>query len=214
MLSRGLYAITDSTLLADGRLLPYCRAALRGGAQLLQYRDKSDDHDKRLREALQLRELCETFGARLIINDDLELALACQAHGLHLGQSDGSLAEARARLAPTAVLGATCHAELTLAAQAERAGASYLAFGRFFPSQTKPGAAAAPLSILHDAGQASRLPKVAIGGVSLDNATQLINAGADYLAVVNSLFALTTAQAVERQAQAFCALLAGAQPTD
>lgn len=206
-LTRGLYAITDSQLLADGRLLPYCEAVLKGGASLLQYRDKSSDHARRHDEALRLRELCERYGAQLIINDDLPLALAVQAHGVHLGQTDGSLSEARARLPQGALLGATCHANLELADAAEQAGASYLAFGRFFLSKTKPGATAAPLSILHDAGQQSRLPKVAIGGVSLDNAASLLDAGADYLAVVNSLFAADNAAEVERRARAFVELI-------
>ena len=95
---RGLYAITDSQLLAEGRLLPYVEAALKGGARLLQYRDKSDDQARRLREASTLAELCARHGAELIINDDAELA-ARLGVGLHLGQGDGSLPAARALLA-------------------------------------------------------------------------------------------------------------------
>ena len=128
---RGLYAITDSQLLADGRLLPYVEAALKGGARLLQYRDKSDDQARRLREASVLAELCARHGAELIINDDAELA-ARLGVGLHLGQADGSLAAARALLGRKAIIGATCHASLALAEQAAREGASYIAFGRFF----------------------------------------------------------------------------------
>ena len=106
---RGLYAITDSQLLDDGRLLPYVEAALRGGARLLQYRDKSSDQARRLREAESLRELCERYGAQLIVNDDAELA-ARLGVGLHLGQTDGSLSAARALLGRQAIIGATCHA--------------------------------------------------------------------------------------------------------
>src|SRR3989338_1917808 len=144
---RGLYAITDSQLLADGKLLPYVEAALQGGVRLLQYRDKSADEARRLREAQALRDLCERHGATLIINDDAELA-ARLGVGVHLGQSDGSLAAGRALLRPKAVIGATCHAQLELAEQAAREGASYVAFGRFFDSKTKPGAPTATLELL------------------------------------------------------------------
>ena len=111
---RGLYAITDSRLLAEGRLLPYVEAALAGGARLLQYRDKSHDQQRRRQEAGALQGLCQRHGAQLIINDDLELAAELGA-GLHLGQEDGSLALARQRLGPQAIIGATCHGSLELA---------------------------------------------------------------------------------------------------
>lgn len=207
---RGLYAITDSTLLADGRLLPYAEAALRGGARLLQYRDKSDNAATRLREADALRELCERHGATLVINDDAELA-ARLGVGLHLGQEDGSLAAARALLGRRTIIGATCHASIELAEQARREGASYVAFGRFFNSSTKPGAPAATLEMLEMLQQARQhiaLPIVAIGGVTLDNTPQLIACGASLVAVVHALFAADSASEVERRARAFSALFA------
>ena len=114
---RGLYAITDSALLADGRLLPYCEAALRGGVKLLQYRDKSNDGAKRLVEAQALQSLCQSYDARLIINDDVSLAAQIGAD-LHLGQTDGNLVDARQQLGPDAIIGSTCHAQLELAKQA------------------------------------------------------------------------------------------------
>lgn len=201
---RGLYAITDSQLLADDRLLPYCEAALRGGARLLQYRDKSGDTQKRLREASQLLELCDQHQARLIINDDLELAakLGCD---LHLGQDDGSLPEARQRLGQQAIIGATCHHQLSLAQQAAEQQASYIAFGRFFASHTKPGEVLADTNLLQQA-QSLGLPLVAIGGISLDNASPLINAGAAMLAVIHALFAAPSPTEVERRASAFSQL--------
>ncbi|CAD5379833.1 Thiamine-phosphate synthase [Pseudomonas sp. OF001] len=204
---RGLYAITDSQLLADGRLLPYVEAALRGGARLLQYRDKSGDAARRLREAEALAELCLRHGARLIINDDLELATRLGV-GLHLGQEDGSLSAARALLGREALIGATCHARLELAEQARRDGASYLAFGRFFNSQTKPGAPAATPELLDEARTRFRLPLVAIGGVTLDNAPELIARGASLVAVIHALFAAPNAAEVERRAHAFSQLFA------
>ena len=202
---RGLYAITDSQLLADGRLLPYVEAALKGGARLLQYRDKSSDQARRLREASQLAELCARHGAELIINDDAELA-AKLGVGLHLGQSDGSLAAARALLGRQAIIGATCHAQLELARQAVDEGVSYIAFGRFFNSQTKPGAPAATAQLLDEARQRFGLPIVAIGGVDLSNGALLIQHGADLLAVIHALFSAPSATEVEARARALSAL--------
>ena len=110
---RGLYAITDTPLLAGGKLLPYAEAALIGVSRLLQYRDKSGDAGRRFDEAQALAELCQRHGATLIVNDYLELA-ARLGVGLHLGQTDGSLAAARARLGAETVIGGTCHAQLEL----------------------------------------------------------------------------------------------------
>ena len=206
---RGLYAITDSKLLAEGRLLPYVEAALKGGARLLQYRDKSSDEARRLREADALQELCARHGAQLIINDDAELA-ARLGVGLHLGQEDGSLAAARALLGRQAIIGATCHAQLPLAEQAAREGASYVAFGRFFNSVTKPGAPACNVQLLDDARGRIKLPIAVIGGITLDNAAPLVAHGADLLAVIHGLFGADSTAEVTRRARAFNALFASA----
>lgn len=204
---RGLYAITDSQLLQGGKLLPYVEAALKGGARLLQYRDKSNEDARRLREAEALRDLCLRHGAQLIINDDLELA-ARLGVGLHLGQQDGSLSAARALLGPRAIIGATCHGQLALAEQAAADGASYLAFGRFFDSSTKPGAPPAAPELLEQARARFAQPLVAIGGVTLDNAPDLIRRGAAMVAVIHALFAAEHASEVERRARAFSQLFA------
>lgn len=204
---RGLYAITDSQLLAGGRLLPYVAAALAGGARLLQYRDKSADAARRLDEAGALAELCARHGAALIVNDDLELA-ARLGVGLHLGQEDGSLAAARARLGEAAIIGGTCHARLDLAERAVAEGASYVAFGRFFNSNTKPGAPAATPELLEQARARIARPIVAIGGVTLETAPGLIRCGADMVAVIHALFAADSAAEVERRARAFAQLFA------
>ncbi|WP_167142594.1 thiamine phosphate synthase [Pseudomonas sp. OTU750018] len=201
---RGLYAITDSELL-KGKLLPYVEAALKGGATLLQYRDKSSDEARRLREAEALRELCNRYGAALIINDDAELA-ARLGVGLHLGQGDGSLSVARALLGRKAIIGGTCHAQLELAEAAAKEGASYVAFGRFFNSNTKPGVPAADAELLTAAKAKINLPIVAIGGVTLDNAPELIAHGASMVAVVHGLFGADSAAEVEHRARAFSAL--------
>lgn len=202
MTLRGLYAITDSGLLADGRLLPYVEAALAGGARLLQYRDKSNDAARRLDEAGQLKQLCQRYGAQLLINDDLALASALQV-GVHLGREDGSLREARQQLGPQAIIGATCQTDLDYAAGAIEAGSSYIAFGRFFQSETKPGAPAATPALLARARKRFGVPIVAIGGITTDRAPQLLDAGADLLAVVHGLFSAESAAEVQRRAQAF-----------
>ncbi len=203
---RGLYAITDSQLLA-GRFLSHVEAALEGGVCLLQYRDKGDDAARRLREAEALLKLCEQYGTGLIINDDAELA-ARLGVGVHLGQTDGPLTPARALLGRQAVIGSTCHASLELAAQAAGEGASYVAFGRFFNSVTKPGAPAASVDLLAQARAQVKLPIAVIGGITLDNAAPLIAHGADLLAVIHGLFGADSAQEVTRRARAFNALFA------
>ncbi|EKT4453737.1 thiamine phosphate synthase [Pseudomonas putida] len=203
---RGLYAITDSQLLA-GRFLSHVEAALEGGVCLLQYRDKSDDAARRLREAEGLMKLCERYGTQLLINDDAELA-ARLGVGLHLGQTDGPLTPARALLGRRAIIGSTCHASLDLAAQAASEGASYVAFGRFFNSVTKPGAPAANVELLEQARAQVKLPIAVIGGITLDNAAPLVAHGADLLAVIHGLFGADSAQEVTRRARAFNALFA------
>lgn len=203
---RGLYAITDSQLLA-GRFLSHVEAALEGGVCLLQYRDKGDDAARRLREAEALMKLCERYGTQLIINDDAELA-ARLGVGVHLGQTDGPLTPARALLGRQAIIGSTCHASVELAAQAVNEGASYVAFGRFFNSVTKPGAPAANVDLLEQARAQVKLPIAVIGGITLDNAAPLIAHGADLLAVIHGLFGADSAQEVTRRARAFNALFA------
>ena len=202
---RGLYAITDSQLLA-GKWVPYIEAALDGGLTLLQYRDKSSDEARRLREAEALRDMCARYNAHLIINDDAELA-ARLGVGVHLGQTDGPLTPARALLGRQAIIGSTCHSQIELGEQAAKEGASYVAFGRFFNSSTKPGAPTATLDVLDEARARIKLPICAIGGITLDNAAPLIDHGADLLAVVHGLFGAESPQEVTRRARAFNALM-------
>ena len=205
MTLRGLYAITDSQLLAC-KLLPYVEAALDGGLTLLQYRDKSNDDARRLREAQALLDLCQRYKAHLIINDDAELA-ARLGVGVHLGQTDGPLTPARALLGSQAIIGSTCHSQLELAEQAAKEGASYVAFGRFFNSSTKPGAPTATLEVLDHARARLNLPICVIGGITLDNAAPLVAHGADLLAVVHGLFGAESAREVTLRAKAFNTLL-------
>lgn len=180
----GLYAVTDGP---RPDLLAAAAAALSGGAVMLQYRDKSRDATRRLDEACALLALCRRHDALLVINDDVELALAVGAQAVHLGEDDVGVAQARALLGPEAVIGVSCYDDLARARRLAAAGADYLAFGAFFPSPTKPAARRASLDLLRDSAGLD-LPRVAIGGISADNAAPLVAAGADYLAVISAVF--------------------------
>ena len=183
----GLYAITPD-LVDTGELLRRVRAALEGGTQVLQYRNKAADATLRREQALALRPLCTTAGVPLIINDHLELALECGAAGLHLGGGDGDIAAARARLGPHRLLGASCYDRIELAESAVAAGADHVAFGSFFPSTVKPGAVRPPSALITRARQRLQVPVVAIGGITPQNAPQLLDAGVDALAVISAVF--------------------------
>jgi thiamine-phosphate pyrophosphorylase len=183
---RGLYAITPDE--ADtGRLLARVETVLRAGAAWLQYRNKPASEDLRAEQALALQPLCRSFDVPLIINDDWALAAAIGAAGVHLGEDDGEIALARHELGPDAILGASCYDDAGLARQATFAGASYVAFGAFFPSPTKPHARRATLDLLRAAAVLG-VPRVAIGGITPDNARPLVEAGADLVAVISGVF--------------------------
>jgi thiamine-phosphate pyrophosphorylase len=180
---RGLYAITPD--LADTAALAVkVEQALKAGVAMLQYRNKILSKDKRLLQARELAPLARGYGVPFIVNDDVEIALALGANGVHLGKDDGELAAARAKL-PGKILGASCYSDLEQAKAAVRAGASYVAFGSVFPSSTKPDAVRAPLSLFRSE---LGVPLCAIGGITLENAPALIAAGADLLAVISDLF--------------------------
>ncbi len=200
----GLYAITDEQLLPDDRIMQeVVELILAGGASVLQYRDKSSDQEKRLRQALLLKKLCNKYHVPLIINDDIELTLACKADGIHLGQQDEGLRDARTRLGEQRIIGISCNADPELARAAERDGANYIAFGRMFPSLTKPEATPCETSVITETRDKLSVPIVAIGGITLDNAPQIIAAGAHQIAVIHNLIA---AHDIEQRAQAFCSL--------
>jgi thiamine-phosphate pyrophosphorylase len=182
---RGLYAITPD--IADrGRLMGLVQRAIEGGIGALQYRCKSLPSSQRLEEAARLAQWCRAGGATFIVNDDPGIAIAADADGAHLGRDDGDLATARARLGGK-LLGASCYDALDAARMSVAAGADYVAFGSVFASPTKPAAVRAPLS-LFAAAKPLGVPLVAIGGITLDNTPQLIEAGADSVAVISDLF--------------------------
>ncbi len=183
VLRRGLYAITNGP---RDDLLIVCEAALRGGARVLQYRDTTLDTSRRRREATALAALCGNAGVPLIVEGDIELAAACDANGVHLGDPQ-EIARARQRLGPQALIGLSCRASIDLAHEAAACGADYISFGAFFDSPTLPHATRAHVSLLEDSAKLG-LPRVAIGGVTPDNGARLLAAGAQMLAAISSVF--------------------------
>lgn len=184
---RGLYAITDPVLMGD-ELIPMTRQAILGGINILQYRNKSANKTQQYNEAAGLAEMCKKYNVTFIINDDTKLAINVDADGVHLGQKDLSLSNARELIGENKIIGVSCNNQLSLAKDAEKNGADYVAFGRFYTSQTKPDAPRAELALLAHARQMIKCPIVAIGGITPANAHVLIKQGADMLAVINSIF--------------------------
>ncbi len=195
---RGLYAITDSTLSPHGQLLTAAEQAIHGGARILQYRDKSGQPSRRRQEAEALLTLCRQHRVTFIINDDVALAAAIGADGVHLGRGDGTVKEARQQLGG-GIIGLSCYNEWALAETAARAGADYIAFGAFFPSATKPAAVHAAPELLLRSRHELNLPVVAIGGITPENGADLIAAGADMLAVVHGVFGQPDIQSAARR---------------
>lgn len=183
----GLYAITPDEQ-GTAELLRKVNLALLGGASVLQYRNKVADASLRLEQAGALRELTRQFSVPLIINDDAVLAHQVDADGVHLGGADGGVAEARAVLGSSKIIGVSCYNRAGLAHEAVSLGADYVAFGSFFPSRVKPEAVVATPHLLRLARAELAVPLVAIGGIDLQNASQLLEAGAHALAVISAVF--------------------------
>jgi thiamine-phosphate pyrophosphorylase len=198
-LLHGLYAITDPDLIPPGRLVATITLAVRGGARLIQYRNKSADAGRRQQEAASLATVCRRYAVPFMVNDDVELAAAVAADGIHLGRDDPQIAVARHRLGPHAIIGVSCYNQLARGRAAATAGADYLAFGRFYPSRTKPAAVSADLDVLRAARAEFSQPLVAIGGITPENGSQLIEAGADMLAVIHGVFGRKDPEAAARR---------------
>ena len=206
---QGLYAIADVQHIPAPDFLEQVQAVLVAGVPLIQYRDKVNDRVVRTRNAQRLRQLTRRHRNLLIINDDVELARTVDADGVHLGKEDCGIGEARARLGADKIIGASCYNRYSNAVEAVANGASYIAFGSFFASPTKPSAPRADLDLILRAKQEMDVPVCAIGGISQKNVMPLLQAGADMVAVISSLFdAPSPARSVqEYQAllQPFCA---------
>lgn len=196
MPKRGLYAITQPGGKTLETVVAEVAAAIRGGAVLVQYRDKAPSDALTLAKALL--ETCRAANVPLIVNDDIELALAIGADGVHLGKDDTDIATARRRLGQSAIIGVSCYDSIERALDAESHGADYAAFGRFFASGTKPLASPAKLETLRLAKRQLAIPIVAIGGILPENGLSLLEAGADLLAVVGGLFDRDPEQSASR----------------
>jgi thiamine-phosphate pyrophosphorylase len=193
----GLYVLTPQEPDTDA-LLRKVRAAIAGGATIVQYRAKDLDDARKHDQGVALLHCCRQHGVPLIVNDDVALAVAIDAEGVHLGRDDGDLAAARRALGPKKFLGASCYRDIAIAERALAAGADHVAFGSVFASPTKPGAARAPLELLTQARAKLRVPIVAIGGITAANARSVVEAGAHALAVISAVFDAPDVEAAAR----------------
>jgi len=193
----GLYAVTPDLLDSDG-LFERVAAAIAGGASAVQYRNKLASPPLQRAQALVLRDLCAERNVLFIVNDDIDLAYAVDADGVHLGRDDAPIAHARERLGRAAIIGASCYDSLERAAAAVAAGSDYIAFGSFFPSLTKPDAVRAEAALLTAAKSRWHVAVVAIGGITAAAAPALIDAGADAVAVIGALFEMPDVAASAR----------------
>jgi len=183
----GLYLVTpdwDDT----AQLLACSEQALKSGATILQYRHKTADAAQRLQQARALQELCQRHGCLFIINDHVELFLELDADGIHVGGTDASVAEVRKAVGPDKIVGASCYGDLQLAHQSHKEGASYVAFGGFYPSRIKKYPVTTPFGIVTQSKQEIPLPVVVIGGMTVENCQPLLGAGSDMVAAISSVY--------------------------
>ena len=198
---RGLYAITQPEHKTLEKVVEEVTAAITGGATIIQYRDKQPMDAEKL--ATQLLTVCSSMKVPLIINDNIDLAAKIGADGVHLGQNDGLLVEARKKLGKEAIIGISCYSDLQKAQVAQSQGANYVAFGRFYPSRSKPLAPLADINILKQAKLHLQIPMVAIGGIKPENGAELIDAGADFLAAIDGVFAHAPEHSAKNYQQLF-----------
>lgn len=195
---KGLYLVTpdwDDT----ARLVEVSDAALRGGAALLQYRHKTADAAQRREQAGALLALCRRQGKPFIINDYPELCVELDADGVHVGGTDAAVAAVRALVGPDRIVGASCYGSFELAQAAQQAGASYVAFGGFYPSRIKKYEVSTPVDIVTRARDALAVPNVVIGGMTRENSAPLVAAGADMVAVISSVYFADDPEAAARE---------------
>lgn len=195
---QGLYLVTpdwDDT----EKMLAVTERGLQGGAVLVQYRHKNADTALRQEQAAALLTLCRRYRRPLVINDFVELCVALDADGVHVGGTDAAVAEVRARLGAGKIVGASCYGELQLARDAQRAGASYVAFGGFYPSRVKKYPVTTPAAIVGAAKREISLPVVVIGGMTAGNAAPLVAVGADMVAAISSVYLAADAEGAARE---------------
>ena len=207
----GVYAVTDCERLSGSELLDRTSRILEAGVSAVQYRNKSGDAARKAAEAAAIGALCRQHGVPLVINDDVDLALAVGADGIHLGADDESCTRARARLGTGGLIGISCYDNMQTAVAAQDDGADYVAFGAFYPTRTKQPRSRADIELLERASRQLHIPIVAIGGITPDNAAPLLAAGADLLAVVSSLYGDPDPAAVVRRFRRLYASTAAAK---
>ena len=184
---KGLYLVTPDWDDTD-KLVAISEAGLKGGAALLQYRHKTASPALRREQATALLALCRRHGKPFIINDYPELCIELDADGIHVGGTDATVAEVRLQVGPQRIVGSSCYGSLELAQAAQAAGASYVAFGGFYPSRIKKYEVSTPVDIVTRAREQVALPNVVIGGMTRENAVPLVAAGADMVAVISSVY--------------------------
>lgn len=185
---RGLYAIIDTGIIAGCAIGRMAELAILGGAGVIQYRDKSGDRDRRMRECLRLAKLCRHYHIPFIVNDDPVLAVRCGADGVHIGREDPDIHASRRHMGKQAIVGVSCYNQLQRALEAQSQGADYVAFGSFYSSPTKPRAVPADITLLHAAKKELHIPMVAIGGITPENGAALVAEGAHAVAVIDGVF--------------------------
>ena len=188
---KGLYAITPD--MADlNTLIQKTQLAIEGGAFMVQYRSKIDDRDAKMRQCSAILRLCREYEIPCIVNDDVDMCRVLEADGVHLGEKDDNIAEVRHILGEDAIIGSSCYNQIERARQAQKEGASYVAFGAIFPTSTKPQAPRATLELLKEAKREIQIPIVAIGGITVNNAHDVTKTGIDAIAVITSLYEAKT----------------------
>jgi len=196
---KGLYAITPDS--ADlNTLIQKTKSAIEGGAFMVQYRSKIQDRDVKMQQCDAILRLCREYEIPCIVNDDVEMCRVLEADGVHLGEKDDNIAEVRHMLGEDAIIGSSCYDQLDRAKIAQKEGASYVAFGAMFPTSTKPNAPKATLALLKEAKREIQIPIVAIGGISVNNAHDVIKTGIDAIAVITSLY---EAKSIKETAETF-----------
>lgn len=194
----GLYLVTpdwDDT----AQLLQVTEQALQGGVRLLQYRHKTAPAALQREQAVALQQLCRQYACPFVINDHLALCQELDTDGVHVGATDTGVAQARRMLGPDKIVGASCYGDLALALAAQTDGASYVAFGGFYPSRVKRYPVTTPVTILSEAAAQIHLPKVVIGGMTATNAAPLVQEGAQMVAAISSVYQAPDPQQAARQ---------------
>ena len=196
---KGLYAITPDS--ADlNTLIQKTKSAIEGGAFMVQYRSKIQDRDVKMQQCAAILRLCREYEIPCIVNDDVEMCRVLEADGVHLGEKDDNIAEVRHILGEDAIIGSSCYDQLDRAKSAQKEGASYVAFGAMFATSTKPNAPRASLALLKEAKREIQIPIVAIGGITVNNAHDVIKTGIDAISVITSLY---EAKSIKETAETF-----------